>query len=66
MCPMQRLRSAFAEADLSLCCGALDKREYFNDNFSYFSSKPYVVTPHLNRLVEMVQMRVTTYVFLLN
>ena len=26
------------------------------DNFSYFSSKPYVVTPHLNRLVEMVQM----------
>ena len=27
------------------------------DNFSYFSSKPYVVTPHLNRLVETVQMR---------
>ena len=25
--------------------------------FSYFSSKPYVVTPHLNRLVETVQMR---------
>ena len=25
-------------------------------NFSYFSSEPYVVTPHLNRLVEMVQM----------
>ena len=27
------------------------------DNFSYFSSKTYVVTPHLNRLVETVQMR---------
>ena len=27
------------------------------DNFSYFSSKPYVVTPHLNCLVETVQMR---------
>ena len=27
------------------------------DNFSYFSSKPYVVTPHLNRLIETVQMR---------
>ena len=25
--------------------------------FSYFSLKPYVVTPHLNRLVETVQMR---------
>ena len=27
------------------------------DNFFYFSSKPYVVTPHLNRLVKTVQMR---------
>ena len=27
------------------------------DNFSYFSLKPYVVTPHLNRLMETVQMR---------
>ena len=27
----------------------------FGDNFSYFSSKPYVVTPHLNRLLETVQ-----------
>ena len=27
------------------------------DNFSYCSSKPYVVTLHLNRLVETVQMR---------
>ena len=26
-------------------------------NFSYFSLKPYVVTPHLNRLDEAVQMR---------
>ena len=29
----------------------------FDDNFSYFSLKTYVVTPHLNRLDEMVQMR---------
>ena len=45
---------------------ALDKREYLMiilDNFSYFSMKLYVVTPHLNRLIEMVQMRGTTYVF---
>ena len=35
---------------------ALDKGE-FDDNISYFSWKPYVVTPHLNRLVETVQMR---------
>ena len=31
---------------------ALDKREYLmmtDDNFSYFSLKPYVVTPHLRR-----------------
>ena len=27
------------------------------DNFSYFSLKLYVVTPHLNRLVETVQIR---------
>ena len=27
------------------------------NHFSYFSSKPYVLTPHLNRLVETVQMR---------
>ena len=41
---------------------ALDKREYlmvFEGQF-YFSFKPYVVTPHLNRLVKTVQMRVTT------
>ena len=29
----------------------------YDDIFSNFSSKPYVVTPHLNRLVETVQMR---------
>ena len=29
----------------------------FDDNFSYSSWKPYVETPHLNRLVETVQMR---------
>ena len=27
------------------------------DNFSYFSLKPYVVTPHLNHLDKTVQMR---------
>ena len=27
------------------------------DNFSYCSMKLYVMTPHLNRLNEMVQMR---------
>ena len=27
------------------------------DNFSYFSMKPYDVTPHLNRLIATVQMR---------
>ena len=45
---------------LSIESRALDKREYLMiilDNFSYFSMKPYVVTPHLSRLVEMVQMR---------
>ena len=39
---------------------ALGKREYLmiiQDNFSYFSLKPYVVTPHLNCLIEMVQKR---------
>ena len=39
---------------------ALYKREYLviiRDNFCYFCVKPYVVTPHLNRLDETVQMR---------
>ena len=44
---------------------ALDEREYLviiRDNFSYFSLKPYLVTP----LDETVQMEVTTYVFMQN
>ena len=39
---------------------ALDKREYLviiRDNFCLFCFEPYVVTPHLNRLDETVQMR---------
>ena len=32
-------------------------RRVFDDNFSYFSLKPYVMTPHLNCLVKMVQIR---------
>ena len=39
---------------------AVDKREYLviiRDNFCYFFLKTYVVTPHLNRLDETVQMR---------
>ena len=39
---------------------ALDKKEYLviiRDNFCYFCIKAYVVTPHLNRLDETVQMR---------
>ena len=39
---------------------SLDKKGYLMiivDNFSYFSLKPYVVTPHLNRHDETVQMR---------
>ena len=37
---------------------ALDERKIgglFRDNFSYFSLKPYVLTPYLNHLVETVQ-----------
>ena len=29
----------------------------YDDNFSNFSSKLYVVTPHLNRLIETVQLK---------
>ena len=39
---------------------ALDKREYLviiKDNFCKFYIKTYVVTPHLNRLVETVHIR---------
>ena len=38
----------------------LDKKEYLviiRDNVCQFCMKPYVVTPHLNRLDETVQMR---------
>ena len=36
-----------------------DEREFglnLRDNFSYFSLKPYIVTPHLNPLAETAQM----------
>ena len=36
---------------------AINSTEYLMIIFSYFSSKPYVVTPHLNRLIKTVQMR---------
>ena len=39
---------------------ALDKKEYLviiTDNFCQFCTKTYVVTSHLNRLDETVQMR---------
>ena len=45
---------------------ALDKREYLviiRDNFCQFSTITFIMTPHLNRLNETVQMRVTTYSF---
>ena len=31
--------------------------EVVDDNFSYFSSKPYVVNPNLNRLIKTAQMK---------
>ena len=36
------------------------------DNFSYFSLKPYIVTPHLNRLDKTVQMRGHNICFMWN
>ena len=36
---------------------ALDKSEYLIINCENFSMKPYVVTPHLNRLTETVQIK---------
>ena len=38
------------------CLRAPDKG-VFDDNFSYFSLKPYVMTPHLICLTETVKMR---------
>ena len=42
------------------------KEGVYDDNFSYFSSKPYVVTPHLKRLVKMVQLRGHNICFMQN
>ena len=49
-----------SETNSAITSRALDKRRYLliiEGYFSYFLLKPYVVTPHLNRLVETVQMR---------
>ena len=35
---------------------SLRQEQVSDDNFSNFSLKPYVVTPHLNRLIETVKM----------
>ena len=51
------------DPDASCClqsqhfCQSSRDKGVFDDIFSYFSFKPYVVTPHLNCLVETVQMR---------
>ena len=52
--------------DLIVQSRALDKREYLMIVFSYCSSKPYVVTPHLNRLNETVQVRGHNICFMQN
>ena len=39
-----------------MICRAPDKRGIEEDNFSYFSTKTYVMTPHLNRLGETILM----------
>ena len=49
---MKRLMEAMNSAPLSS-----RSEGAFDDYFSYFTSKSYVVTPHLNRLDETVQMR---------
>ena len=54
------LKSIFSYGKYIISIRALDKREYLvmiKDIFSYFCIKTYVVTPHLNRLDETVQMR---------
>ena len=43
--------------EILLQCKALDKREYLVICFLISHRNHYVVTPHLNRLVETVQMR---------
>ena len=48
------------EWEIKFTFRALDKREYLviiRDNFCSFPIKTYVVSPHLNRLDETVQMR---------
>ena len=42
---------------LSFKVGQVAQERVFDDNFSYFSWKPYILTPHLNRLDKTVQMR---------
>ena len=49
----------------TFCHRALDKRESLMIFFLY-SSKPYVVTPHLNRFVKTVQMRGNNICFMQN
>ena len=39
------------------CAAELREDRVFDDNFSCFSTKLYDVTPHLNCLIETVQMR---------
>ena len=58
--------SCLSVVDMLFYSRALDKREYLviiRDNFCEFCIETYVVIPHLNRLYETVQMRVTTYSF---
>ena len=51
-----KLRS-FGAKCLSKLRSELQVVVVLDDNFSYFSLKPYVVTPYLNRLIETIQMR---------
>ena len=63
-CPSEAVINSYQ----SFVYRALDKREYLEiimDNFCLFCIKTYVVTPHLNRLVETVQMRGHNICFLM-
>ena len=53
---LQSSRSAILLKEI-LCLKALNKKEYLMILFFYFSSKAYILTPSLNRLVETVQIR---------
>ena len=63
-CLYYKLPRSFGSGELKRYhCSVLDEVVFEDtweimDNFSYFSLKPYVVTPHLNRLDETVRMRV--------